>query len=106
MRRVKDLTVLAGNGSLNQSGKDAIAAELDSLNKDLVSIANSQHLGRNIFAGSSDKRRFHPGTAGPDYSRRPRHPAHLQRHAGKHRGAPHQRQPDYPGRRRRRRNLR
>lgn len=54
MHRVKDLTVLAGNGSLNQSGKDAIALELEALNKDLVSIANSKHLGRNIFAGSSD----------------------------------------------------
>ena len=54
MHRIKDLTVLAGNGSLPQSGKDAIAAELESLNKDLVSIANTQHLGRNIFAGSSD----------------------------------------------------
>lgn len=58
MHRIKDLTVLAGNGSLPQSGKDAIALELDSLNKDLVSIANSQHLGRNIFAGSSDKAAF------------------------------------------------
>ena len=55
MRRVKDLTVMAGNGSLPQTGKDAIAAELESLNQDLISIANSQHLGRNIFAGSSDK---------------------------------------------------
>jgi flagellar hook-associated protein 3 FlgL len=54
MRRVKDLTVMAGNGSLNQSGKDAIAAELESLKTDLISIANSQHLGRNIFAGNSD----------------------------------------------------
>ncbi|MGY2743682.1 flagellar hook-associated protein FlgL [Pseudarthrobacter sp. O4] len=54
MHRVKDLTVLAGNGSLNQSGKDAIAFELEALSKDLVSIANSKHLGRNIFAGSSD----------------------------------------------------
>ncbi|MEQ4520880.1 flagellar hook-associated protein FlgL [Pseudarthrobacter sp. B907] len=63
MRRVKDLTVMAGNGSLNQSGKDAIAAELESLNKDLVSIANTQHLGRNVFAGSSDAAgAFTPGT--------------------------------------------
>ncbi|WP_346960056.1 flagellar hook-associated protein FlgL [uncultured Arthrobacter sp.] len=58
MHRVKDLTVMAGNGSLNQSGKDAIAAELESLNQDLVSIANSQHLGRNIFAGNTDKPAF------------------------------------------------
>lgn len=58
MRRVKDLTVMAGNGSLPQSGKDAIAAELDSLNHDLIAIANTQHLGRNIFAGNSDKPAF------------------------------------------------
>ncbi|MDQ0822701.1 flagellar hook-associated protein 3 FlgL [Arthrobacter sp. V4I6] len=63
MHRVKDLTVLAGNGSLNQSGKDAIALELEALNKDLVSIANSKHLGRNIFAGSSDEAAaFSPAT--------------------------------------------
>ena len=57
MHRVKDLTVLAGNGSLNQSGKDAIAIELEALNKELVSIANTKHLGRNIFAGNSDEQR-------------------------------------------------
>ncbi|MGO4191343.1 flagellar hook-associated protein FlgL [Arthrobacter sp. YAF17] len=63
MHRVKDLTVLAGNGSLNQSGKNAIALELEALNKDLVSIANTKHLGRNIFAGNSDKSEaFTPGT--------------------------------------------
>jgi flagellar hook-associated protein 3 FlgL len=54
MQRIKDLTVQAGNATLPQSGKDAIANELDSLNQDLVSIANSKHLGRNIFAGNSD----------------------------------------------------
>lgn len=54
MNRILDLTVQAGNGTLNQAGKDAIAVELDGLNQDLLSIANSKHLGRNIFAGSSD----------------------------------------------------
>jgi flagellar hook-associated protein 3 FlgL len=62
MQRVKDLTVQAGNGSLPQSGKDAIANELDALNKDLVSIANSKHLGRNIFAGNSDADQIYKGT--------------------------------------------
>jgi flagellar hook-associated protein 3 FlgL len=62
MQRIKDLTVQAGNGSLPQSGKDAIANELDSLNKDLVSIANSKHLGRNLFAGSSDAASAFTGT--------------------------------------------
>ena len=54
MNRILDLTVQAGNGALNQTGKDAIAVELEGLNKDLLSTANSKHLGRNIFAGSSD----------------------------------------------------
>ncbi|MCX6499552.1 MAG: flagellar hook-associated protein FlgL [Arthrobacter sp.] len=62
MQRVKDLTVQAGNGSLNQSGKDAIANELDALNTDLLSIANSKHLGRNIFAGNSDADPIYTGT--------------------------------------------
>ena len=75
MHRIKDLTVLAGNGSLNQSGKDAIALELEALNKDLVSIANSKHLGRNIFAGSSDAAAaFTPGT--PRDPANPATPAH------------------------------
>ena len=54
MNRILDLTVQAGNGALNQANKDAIAVELEGLNKDLLSIANTKHLGRNIFAGSSD----------------------------------------------------
>lgn len=52
--RIRDLTVQAGNGTLNQTAKDAIAIEFDALNKDLLSIANTKHLGRNLFAGSSD----------------------------------------------------
>jgi flagellar hook-associated protein 3 FlgL len=62
LQKIKDLTVQAGNGSLNQSGKDAIANELGALNQDLVSIANSKHLGRNIFAGSSDAASAFTGT--------------------------------------------
>ncbi|WP_427133811.1 flagellar hook-associated protein FlgL [Pseudarthrobacter sp. S9] len=52
--KIRDLTVQAGNGALNQPAKDAIAIELEGLGKDMLSIANTQHLGRNIFAGSSD----------------------------------------------------
>ena len=63
LNKMRDLTVQAGNGTLNQSGKDAIASELDGLNQDLLSIANTQYLGRNIFAGSSDTAgAFTPGT--------------------------------------------
>ncbi|MEC5182125.1 flagellar hook-associated protein FlgL [Arthrobacter sp. CG_A4] len=71
MHKIKDLAVQAGNGALGQGSKDAIALELESLNKDLLSIANTQHLGRNIFAGSSDAAgAFTPGAAGspPTYT--------------------------------------
>ncbi|MET3923404.1 flagellar hook-associated protein FlgL [Arthrobacter sp. UYEF20] len=68
MHRVKDLTVLAGNGSLNQSGRDAIALELEALNKDLVSIANTKHLGRNIFAGNSDNPEAFSGPIPPAFN--------------------------------------
>ncbi|PVZ56384.1 flagellar hook-associated protein FlgL [Arthrobacter sp. H-02-3] len=65
VRKMQDLTVQAGNGTLNQTGRDAIALELEGLNKDLLSIANSKHLGRNIFAGSSDAASaFTAGTPG------------------------------------------
>ncbi|WP_285319422.1 flagellar hook-associated protein FlgL [Pseudarthrobacter sp. lyk4-40-TYG-27] len=54
LNKVRDLTLQAANGSLNQPAKDAIAAELDGLGKDLLAAANTKYLGRNIFAGSSD----------------------------------------------------
>ena len=55
MQRVRDLTVQGANsGALNQSQRSAIADELDSLKTDLMTQANTQYLGRPIFAGSSD----------------------------------------------------
>jgi len=65
VHKMQDLAVQAGNGTLSQSGRDAIALELEGLNKDLLSIANRKHLGRNIFAGSSDvANAFTAGTPG------------------------------------------
>jgi flagellar hook-associated protein 3 FlgL len=68
MQKIKDLTVLAGNGTLPQTGMDAIAIELTALNQDLVSIANTQHLGRNIFAGNSDKPEAFSGAVPPAFN--------------------------------------
>ncbi|MET1154895.1 flagellar hook-associated protein FlgL [Arthrobacter sp.] len=68
MHRVRDLMVLAGNGSLPKSDKEAIAMELDSLNKELVSIANTKHLGRNVFAGNSDNPEAFSGPVPPVYN--------------------------------------
>ncbi|OOP63291.1 flagellar hook-associated protein 3 [Arthrobacter sp. SRS-W-1-2016] len=54
LNQVRDLTVQASSGSLNSTAKEAIAVEIEGLNKDLLSGANTQYLGRNVFAGSSD----------------------------------------------------
>jgi flagellar hook-associated protein 3 FlgL len=54
LNQVRDLTVQAGNGSLNSTAKEAIAVEIEGLNNDLLAQANTQYLGRNVFAGSSD----------------------------------------------------
>jgi flagellar hook-associated protein 3 FlgL len=68
MHKIKDLAVQAGNGALGQGSKDAIALELLALNEDLVSIANTQHLGRNIFAGNSDKPEAFSGPMPPAFN--------------------------------------
>lgn len=55
LRRARDLTLQGANdGSLSPAAKEAIAIELESLSDDLVSIANTSVLGRNVFAGNSD----------------------------------------------------
>lgn len=54
LNRVRDLVVQASTGTLNSTAKEAIAVELEGLGKDLLTQANTQYLGRNVFAGSSD----------------------------------------------------
>jgi flagellar hook-associated protein 3 FlgL len=62
VHKMQDLAVQAGNDTLSASGREALARELESLNEDLLSIANRKHLGRNIFAGSSDAPNAFAGT--------------------------------------------
>ncbi|MDQ0620075.1 hypothetical protein [Arthrobacter globiformis] len=54
LNRVRDLTVQAGNGALSGVAKEGIAVELESLDKELLSAAYTKHLGRSLFAGTSD----------------------------------------------------
>lgn len=55
MHRVRDLVVRGANdGSLDQTAKDAIATEIDSLKQELLGQANTSLQGRTIFAGNSD----------------------------------------------------
>jgi len=54
MNRIRDLTVQAGNGALSDTGREAIALELESLKQSLLDTANTKYLGRTVFAGNSD----------------------------------------------------
>ncbi|WP_231919145.1 flagellin N-terminal helical domain-containing protein [Microterricola viridarii] len=77
MKRVRDLTVQGANdGSLSPTAKEAIAVELVGLKDQLLGLANTQYLGRSVFAGSSSAgAAFNPdfsftGTPGSTVDRR------------------------------------
>ncbi|NEM91162.1 flagellin [Galbitalea soli] len=65
LRRVQSLTVQGSNsGAMDQSARDAIATEIDSIKQELMGEANTTYLGRTVYAGNSDA-----GVAfNPDYS--------------------------------------
>ncbi|MFU8947287.1 flagellar hook-associated protein FlgL [Mycetocola zhadangensis] len=53
--KIRDLTVKGANdGALSAPAKEAIALELESLQSELLSEANTSYLGRSVFAGNSD----------------------------------------------------
>lgn len=55
MLKIRDLTVKGANdGALSPAAKEAIAVELESLQSELLSQANTTYLGRSVFAGNSD----------------------------------------------------
>jgi flagellar hook-associated protein 3 FlgL len=54
LRRVRDLTVQAGNGALDAKGREAIATEIDSIKETIMGAANTQHQGRAVFAGTTN----------------------------------------------------
>lgn len=56
IHQARDLTVQGANsGSLSPAAKEAIAVELEDLRDELLNTANSQYLGRTIFAGTADQ---------------------------------------------------
>lgn len=55
LQNAKDLTLQGANGAINQQGRDAIAAQLDSIGADLLTKANTQYMGRSVFAGNSSQ---------------------------------------------------
>jgi flagellar hook-associated protein 3 FlgL len=54
VRNARDLVIQAGNGSLNQDALNSLADQLSGLRDSLLTQANTQIAGRNVFAGTSD----------------------------------------------------
>jgi flagellar hook-associated protein 3 FlgL len=55
LTKVRDLAVQGANsGSTTPATREAIAAQIDGLKKDLLKEANATYLGRAVFAGNSD----------------------------------------------------
>ncbi|TPV52554.1 flagellar hook-associated protein 3 [Pseudarthrobacter phenanthrenivorans] len=54
LNRIRDLTLQGANDSAPPAARQAIAVELEGLRADLLSQANTQYLGRSVFAGTSD----------------------------------------------------
>ena len=53
LQKVNDLVVQASNSSLDASSRQGIAAQIDSIRKSLIGVANTQYAGRPIFAGTA-----------------------------------------------------
>ena len=54
IRRVRDLTLQAANGSNGESELRAMAVEIMAIRDSLIGTANTQHLGRPVFGGTAD----------------------------------------------------
>jgi flagellar hook-associated protein 3 FlgL len=66
LQQATDLTIQGANGgTLSSAAKEAIATQLDTIRDSLLSAANTQYLGRNIFAGNSDAAEAFTATSTP-----------------------------------------
>ncbi len=54
MQRVRELTMQASNGTVSDSDRTSIGAEVEQLLNQLVGIANSKRADRYLFAGTAD----------------------------------------------------
>ncbi len=50
---VRNLIIQAGNGALSPTQREALASQLDAASGSLLGLANTQYMGRGIFAGTS-----------------------------------------------------
>ena len=54
VRRARDLTMAGINGSYGPAEREASALEVEAIRDSLIGIANTQHMGRPLFGGTSD----------------------------------------------------
>lgn len=64
LHRVRDLAAQGVRGDADDREREAIAAEMDELGEELVSLANRSHAGRPLFAGFGDGPAVEPDGAG------------------------------------------
>ena len=64
LRRARDLALSAGNSTMTQEGREAIATELTGIRDDLAGLANTTYLGRSVFGGFQPAAVTWDGTAG------------------------------------------
>lgn len=55
LKRVRELTIQAANGDLDQTDRDAIVKEIKQLKEHLIQVGNSTYAGRYIFSGTKTK---------------------------------------------------
>ncbi len=53
MQRARELAIYGSNDTMPQSSREALAAEVDQLLKEMVEIANTSYGGRYVFGGTS-----------------------------------------------------
>jgi flagellar hook-associated protein 3 FlgL len=51
MQDIRDMIIQAGNGALDEEGRNSIILSLDQSKENLINYANSQYLGNYVFAG-------------------------------------------------------
>ena len=57
VRRARELAVMGLNGSYGQPEREALALEVEGLRDSLLGIANTQHMGRPLFGGTTQTTR-------------------------------------------------
>lgn len=55
LQRVRDLALQGGSDTSSASARHSLAVEVDQLKEAMLSLANTTHMGRTVFAGTSDE---------------------------------------------------